>query len=310
MAWMQVSDYSYPEGWSATLASNGRAREYCSKLEAGEILYFPGIPFDFPPADREFLLSQKQSGFRHHKNVSYRPTSDVLRGSSNDDPADTKRLQELMRSYSRNVVDFLGKFLQPYKDKWKLDYASFRPLEEQGRDLPLHKRNDLAHVDAFPTRPTNGARILRVFTNINPTTPRIWEVIRPFEKVAQRLAPTAGLNQFAKESASPLRPLRRGAAPLLKLVGVPDRSPYDRFMLHFHDFLKENDDFQKNWDKERIEFPSFSTWMVYTDTVPHAVMSGQFALEQTFIVPISAMVAPEQSPLRVLEGLCGSRLSN
>ena len=81
-------------------------------------------------------------------------------------------------------------------------------------------------------------------------------------------------------------------------------------MLHFHDYLKENDDFQKKWEKEHIEFPPFSTWMVYTDTVPHAVMSGQFALEQTFIVPIEAMVSPQNSPLKVLEELCGCRLSN
>jgi hypothetical protein len=309
MAWTQISDYSHPAGWSAT-DPDAQARQYCSELERGGILYFPNIPFAFPEADRQFLLSQKQSGFRHHKNVSYRPASDVLRGSSNDDPADTKRLQELMRNYSHAVTEFLGRFLKPYVGKWKLDYASFRPLEEQGRDLPVHKRNDLAHVDAFPSRPTNGARILRVFTNINPTAPRIWEVIRPFEKVAQRLAPGAGLDRFAKEAQSPLRPLRRGLSPLLKVVGVPDRSAYDKFMLHFHDYLKENDDFQQKWDKERIEFPPFSTWMVYTDTVPHAVMSGQFALEQTFIMPIDAMVSPQTSPLKVLEGLCGCRLSN
>jgi hypothetical protein len=309
MAWTQISDYSHPAGWTAT-DPDAQARAYCSQLERGEILYFPNIPFDFPEADRQFLLSQKQSGFRHHKNVSYRPASDVLRGASNDDPADTQRLQDLMRNYSRTVTEFLRSFLRPYADKWKHDYASFRPLEEQGRDLPVHKRNDLAHVDAFPSRPTNGARILRVFNNINPTAPRIWEVIRPFEKVAQRLAPGAGLDRFAREAHSPLRPLRRGLSPLLKVVGVPDRSAYDKFMLHFHDYLKENDDFQKNWEKERIEFPPFSTWMVYTDTVPHAVMSGQFALEQTFIVPIDAMVTPQTSPLKVLEGLCGCKLAN
>jgi hypothetical protein len=309
MAWVQIDDYSQPQGWTAADPQSA-ARDYCRQLEAGGILYFPHIPFDFPDADKQFLLSQKQSGFRHHKNVSYRPRQDMLRGSSNDDPADTQRLRELMRNYSASVVRFLRKFLQPYADRWILDYASFRPLEEQGRDLPLHKRNDLAHVDAFPTRPTNGGRILRVFTNINPTVPRIWEVIGPFEKVAAELAPDAGLANFAKEADSPLRPLRRGLAPVLKLAGVPDRSPYDKFMLHFHDYLKENSDFQTKWEKQRIEFPPFSTWMVYTDTVSHAVMSGQFALEQTFIMPIEAMVAPQSSPLRVLEGLCGRKLAN
>ncbi len=209
MTWTEISDYSYPAGWIAA-DPNVQAREYCSRLEQGQILYFPNIPFSFPEDDRQFLLSQKQSGFRHHKNVSYRPVPDVLRGASGDDPAETARLQELMRNYSRTVTEFLRGFLKPYADKWKLDYASFRPVEEQGRDLPLHKRNDLAHVDAFPTRPTNGARILRVFTNINPTVPRIWEVIGPFEKIAQRLAPRRAWT--ASRNRPPPRCARCGAA--------------------------------------------------------------------------------------------------
>lgn len=131
----------------------------------------------------------------------------------------------------------------------------------------------------------------------------------PFEVIAPKLAPDAGLKGFAKSAASPIRPLRRAIGPLISAVGLPDRSPYDRFMLRFHDWLKENYEFQAQ-TKQRLEFPPFSTWLVYTDTVPHAVMSGQFALEQTFIVPIDAMVAPEKSPIKVLESLCGQSLSN
>ena len=64
-----------------------------------------------------------------------------------------------------------------------------------------------------------------------------------------------------------------------------DRSAYDRFMLRFHDYLKENTEYQTKWPKIRMEFPPGSTWMVYTDQVPHAAMSGQFMTEQTFIIP-------------------------
>jgi len=39
--------------------------------------------------------------------------------------------------------------------------------------------------------------------------------------------------------------------------------------------------------------------------VPHAALSGQFAMEQTFIVPVEALVTPEVSPIRVLEHLTG-----
>jgi hypothetical protein len=47
--------------------------------------------------------------------------------------------------------------------------------------------------------------------------------------------------------------------------------------------------------------------MVYTDMVSHAVLSGQFALEQTLIVSRQAMVAPEKSPYEVLSRVAGSR---
>jgi hypothetical protein len=50
--------------------------------------------------------------------------------------------------------------------------------------------------------------------------------------------------------------------------------------------------------------------MVYTDGVPHAVMSGQFALEQTFIIPTQVLVSPEAAPVRVLEAATGMGMVN
>src|SRR5262249_44705254 len=150
-----------------------RARWYCEQLEHGKILFFNGIPLGLPQEDRDFLLSQKQTGSRFHKNISYRPGSDVLKGESPDNP-DRERLQSIMRNFSREAAAFVAKLLAPYAGKMKLDFASFRPLEEEGRDLPIHKRNDLLHVDAFPTRPTRGGRILRFFVNINPSEGRVW----------------------------------------------------------------------------------------------------------------------------------------
>ena len=86
------------------------------------------------------------------------------------------------------------------------------------------------------------------------------------------------------------------------------RSPYDDFMMRFHNFLKENASFQAECRKEYLQFPAGSSWMVYTDMVPHAVLSGQYALEQTFLVEHGAMVSPESSPLSVLEAMTHSAL--
>jgi hypothetical protein len=185
------------------------------------------------------------------------------------------------------------------------DYASFRPVEEEGRDLPLHKRNDLLHVDAFPSRPTRGGRILRVFTNINPRRNRVWRTAGPFAWVARRYAASAGLREIADSGN------RRRVMHLLHWLGLPvaDRSAYDEFMLRFHDFLKGNGDFQRNSHAQLLDFPPMSTWLVFTDGVPHAVLSGQFALEQTFVVPPSAQVSPEDAPVRVLEKIAGKKLT-
>jgi len=311
MAKVDVTEYRFPQGWNDPARGEELSRKYCERLEDGDIVVFDSIPFEFSKEDREFLLGQKQSGLKAHKNVSYRPKTDVLRGEACESPEDNRRLHDVMRRYSAEVTKFLSRFLAPYAPHWTLDFASYRPLEEQGRDLPIHKRNDLMHVDAFPSRPTHGGRILRVFTNINPSRPRVWETTEKFPSLVKTFAEDAGLRGFARESGSAGEKIRKTFAPVFRAVGVRgmDRSAYDRFMLRFHDYLKENTDYQTKWPKIRIEFPPASTWMVYTDQVPHAAISGQFMTEQTFIIPVKAMVMPERCPLRVLEKHCGKALA-
>ncbi|HEX4054623.1 MAG TPA: Kdo hydroxylase family protein [Tepidisphaeraceae bacterium] len=310
MAKIDVTDYRFPQGWIDPTRADELSRKHCQYLEDGDIVAFDSTPFEFSREDREFLLSQKQSGLKVHKNVSYRPGQDLLRGDACETAEDNQRLHDIMRRYSAEVTRFIRAFLAPYGPHLTLDFASYRPLEEQGRDLPIHKRNDLMHVDAFPSRPTRGGRILRVFTNINPSRPRIWETTEKFPKLVETFADDAGLPQFARESGSAGEKIRQAFAPVFRAVGVKgmDRSAYDRFMLKFHDYLKENNDYQTKWAKTRLEFPAGSTWMVYTDQVPHAAMSGQFMTEQTFIIPVEAMVTPERCPLRVLEAHCGKAL--
>ena len=115
-----------------------RARHYCEALEHGRVLFFAAPPFRLPAGDREFLLTQEWAELRLHKNVSYRPSNDVLRGAAGDSDA-VGRLHSILRDYSSQVIDFFKKFLSPYAGKWIVDFSSFRPIEENGRNLPLHK---------------------------------------------------------------------------------------------------------------------------------------------------------------------------
>ncbi len=288
--------------------SAGQRDEFCRRLEEGWVLYFPETPFEFPQRDVQFLLARRQSAAGYHKNISYRPRQHVIRGVDRSD-TERDRLLEVMGDYSRRVQEFLSALLPPYAGRWKLDYASFRPQQEMGRQLKQKARNDLLHVDAFPTRPTHGDRILRFFTNINPAEPRKWVVGRPFSEIVGEYAGEGGLPlPPAREPAwrRGVRLLGRGARKL----GVPTagRSRYDEFMLAFHDYLKENDEFQARGASEHLDFPPGSSWIVFTDLVPHAALSGQYALEQTFVVSRESLLLPELAPVNVLERLCGGPL--
>lgn len=305
--WIDVSDFRNQRDQDSK-----RREEYsrycCTELEHGRVLFLRSVPFELPEADRAFLLSQRQGGSPLHKNISYRPSTDRLNGTSGD-TAKQQRLREIMRSYSQQVTSFVSQFLPAYSSGKRLDYASFRTIEERGRAATLHKRNDLLHVDSFPTRPTFGARILRVFTNLNPREDRVWRIGEPFHVLAPTIAEEAGLTGLVNPSGmrTTLYRLQRFASQ----SGFPirARSSYDRCMLHLHDWLKENARYQSSNHME-ISFPPGSTWLVFTDGVPHAVLSGRYALEQTYIIPQESLVAPEVSPLRALESLAGKPLTN
>ena len=80
-------------------------------------------------------------------------------------------------------------------------------------------------------------------------------------------------------------------------------------MLSFHDWLKRNRDYQENCRKYYFDLPPGSTWLVFTDVVPHAVLSGRFALEQTMIVSRRSLLRPDRAPASILERLAGHCLT-
>src|SRR6202012_2193314 len=130
----------------------------------------------------------------------------------------------------------------------------------------------------------------------------------PFPVLATKYAPEEiSLPASESSAARALRSLAN-AAGLGKAIPSLKRSPYDDFMMRFHNFLKENSSFQDECRKEYLQFPPGSSWMVYTDMVPHAVLAGQYGLEQTFLVDHAAMVSPQYSPLSVLQGMTHSAL--
>jgi len=284
--------------------------KFCEELEKGNILFFPKIPFAFPQEEIDFLLQQNQGKATGRKNIAYKPQLDQVTNHNSFSPEDAKKIHEVLRDYSRRVTDFLATLLAPYAKQWKPDYASFRPFQEKGRKLRLRARNDLLHVDAFPTRPVFGNRILRFFTNINPTESRQWSTAEPFADLVKKYMGTRGLDIPRGIEMGLKAQFKKMVVQWMHKAGWKglDRSPYDHFMLKMHHFLKENEDFQNHCLKTNWDFPPNSCWAVFTDQVSHAALSGQYALEQTFFVPQRALLYPEKSPLGILEGVTGRNM--
>ena len=293
------------EGWKDPRAAAQRARCYCEHLECGDILVLPDFPV-INEEDRRLLTQVRQTASRFTKNISYEGSFGRLRGFARLG-TDAGTLGRVLSSYSDRVRAVAMELLAPYAAELQVDFTSFRPIEERDRNLRGHSRNDLIHVDSFPTRPARGRRILRFFTNVHPHEPRVWQTSQTFEELALRMALEAGLASAAAGAGGLAARLKRALTAATRRAGIQtaERSRYDQFMLGFHDYLKANVDFQRDCPKQRHEFPPGSTWIAFTDTLSHAVLSGQYALEQTFFVPVGAMVAPAKSPLRILESIAG-----
>ncbi len=291
--------------------SNANRADLGPALEKGNILFFSQTPFELSSHGRQALLSIAEVPGAHHKNIAFKPRAQKITGLSHV-PANARgAVENALKSYSEWAIHFVAGLLPAYAHGWQVDYASFRPVEEENRDLPWKKRNDLIHTDAFPSRPTHGGLILRFFTNLNPSQDRVWVVGRPFAAIAPEHAVTAGLLKFAAQAHSPLRRAWSAVLPAARSAGLPvtDRSPYDRFMLAFHDYLKANAEFQNNCPKYQFRFPPGSSWMVFTDIVPHSVISGQYALEQTFIVSPETLSSRAHAPISILESISGTSLA-
>ena len=276
----------------------GQERNLRERLERGEVIYYRVCPFPVAAGDDEDFLCQQRLAGRAHKNISYDPNTGKTNGFMRQSPERADRLRRLFASFSSHATSWLAATLPHYARGWQLDRVSFRPEEEATRRLRLSARNDLLHVDAFPSRPTNGKRLLRVFVNLNPVDPRVWMTTDPFSILFERYGQEAGLP--AQYRAPWGNRLLQFLSRLIRRRR-PRRSPYDSFMLRFHDFLKRNEEFQEKCPKRFWSFPPGSAWMCFTDTVSHAVLRGRYALEHSYFVSPNDLALPRESPAAIVE---------
>jgi 3-deoxy-D-manno-oct-2-ulosonic acid (Kdo) hydroxylase len=266
-------------------------------LERDGILIVETDPFTPTQADFELIESHWSDG--RSKNSSYNPRTGDLDGVVGE-PQVVAGLTELMARYADWASQLIADFFPTYHGELEFGRTSLRRRSVQD-EPPLSRRKDdrSLHLDAFTSQPVAGKRILRVFSNIDPTgAERAWAIA------------DGGFEDFAERFRHRTRKLIPGEAALLEGLSLTKcrRTDYDQIMLGMHDAAKRDRNYQATAPRRFVSFPGGSTWLAFTDQTPHAAVSGQCALEQTFYVPVEALADPASSPLRILERLWGSAL--
>ena len=275
--------------------SDERKREAQAALERGKVLYFPKLAFELN--ENEMGLLRPTLSDNKAKNISLDPDGRIRHTSAKG--AEREMLAAMMERFAQGAVALVNDLFPNYAPVLERARTSYRPVEIEGRAYSKINDDTRLHVDAFPTRPMRGRRILRLFSNINPNgASRVWHVGEPFEDMAHKILPDADEPVAAKSL-------------LLSLIGVTRgrRAPYDSIMLDLHDNAKLNEDYQARAPQTEIAFPPGSTWLCYTDQVMHAALAGQYVLEQTFHLDIAAMAEPARAPISVLEKMMKRKLA-
>jgi hypothetical protein len=267
--------------------------DIAAALESGELVHFATCPLALPPAGQiDFLRRQEGVSFGH-KDVSYDPALRKLSGTRAGHPSEARRVADVLAQFSTAATGWLKSALPVYSNGLTADRVTLRTEEEATRSLRLTARNDLLHIDNFPTRPTLGRRILRLYVNIHPTDPQVWATSERFEQLMARFAgrhrvPVRGQDEWTAPGQSVVRLFAGGGAA---------RSAYDAWMSRLHHQMKEDEGFQAQAARRLWTFPSGSMWLVFADGLAHALMRGRFALEHSFFVSPQSLVRPDESPL-------------
>ena len=181
---MEVFDLS---SWTSTPPVEMQQKAI-QALEDGKIVYFPSLPFELNADELEFLTPAIVN--KKAKNVSYDIHTDNFAGSDCQGEQ-AQKLKKLMKRYALQSRELLEKVFPHYHKHIRPARTSYRPVEIFGRVPSSYRKDDtLLHVDAFPSTPVKGERILRVFTNVNPHgQSRIWGIGEPLPHVVKKFAP-------------------------------------------------------------------------------------------------------------------------
>lgn len=269
--------------------------KWAKAIEDGKVIYFESLQFKLSKNEKKLFSPTIIEP--HTRNISLNSDGSIKGAiGAKEDIKALKAMIERFRNHAKNLI---YSAFPEYKPYLKLAPTSFRPLDVVSRNTSWRADDKRLHVDAFPSRPNYGERILRVFINLNPHgVPRVWRIGEPFENIVERYI-------------EKIKPYSYIYAKLINLLGITKamRSEYDHIMLGLHDAMKSDIQYQKKSPQITVPFKPGAVWICFSDQASHAAMSGQYMMEQTFHLPVAKQYNPKKSPLEILQAKTNKKLT-
>lgn len=185
------------------------------------MLYLPQLAFSLTATEQALLTLSWSAAAQEYQLSTRHPHT---RGVA--DKQKTAAIARLMARYHQMTLQLIDALLPGYGESLHHPQTSLRlhPITAWRETTSWRKDDSRLHVDAFPSRPVKGDRILRIFCNIHPRgEPRTWRTGEHFDTLAARFLPR-------------LKPWSPSGAWLLAALGITKsrRSHYDHLMLALH----------------------------------------------------------------------------
>ena len=266
------------------LASGARAgaqRALARALEGGGVLVLPQLAFAL--AERRAALPRRRAGPTAARRTSASTaTRSRARAAA---PPSSPRSRAMVARFAADAAALVAALFPRYAP-----YVQARAHElpaaaaPSGRAVSWRKDDSRLHVDAFPSRPNHGERILRVFS----------------QRQSRRRAIASGASasrsrRWRARSCRASARMRAGEAALLAALHVTKgrRSEYDHLMLGLHDRAKADLDYQRDCAAAGGALRArHDVDLLLRPGDARRACRGQYMLEQTIHLPLAALYEP------------------
>lgn len=165
-------------------------------------MYFPHLAFTTTAQERIFFTPEIRDPKTRNISLDERGR---LKGALGD-AATQDALARMMARFRQQAHLLIDSLLPRYSGALRLAPTSYRPMEVEKRAQSWRADDRRLHGDAFPSRPNQGERNLRVFTNAIRSRCRVCGGREPFEDVVARYLPHS--RPYSRWQAHALRALR------------------------------------------------------------------------------------------------------